>query len=92
MVSEASALAPSPLEVPSEGTHHRKGRILLRPGTESSNPSPSGGESANFWFLSGGADHGRMRPACNLASVRWGNAAHSEVDRCERIFGDDHAL
>jgi len=45
MVSEASALSPSPLEVPSEGTHHRKGRTLLRPGTESSNPSLSSGES-----------------------------------------------
>src|SRR6516162_5002005 len=26
----------------------------------------------------------------NLTSVLSGNAAHSEVDRCERIFGDDH--
>jgi hypothetical protein len=31
-------------------------------------------------------------PPCNLTSVLWGNAAHSEVDRCERIFGDDHEL
>ena len=38
---------PSPLEVPSEGTHHRKGRTLLRPGTESSNPSPSSEESVS---------------------------------------------
>ena len=44
---------PSPLEVPSEGTHHRKGRTLLRPGTESSNPSPSSAESTN---------HGSWRP------------------------------
>jgi hypothetical protein len=70
MVSEASALSPSPLEVPSEGTHHRKGRTLLRPGTESSNLSPSIGEfaanltsvsfgigdrSARFEFQPGGA-------------------------------------
>src|SRR6516162_8120860 len=36
MGSEASALSPSPLEVPSKGSHHGKGRTLLRPGTESS--------------------------------------------------------
>jgi hypothetical protein len=31
-------------------------------------------------------------PPCNLTSVLWGNAAQGEVDRCERIFGDDHEL
>ena len=30
-------------------------RACIARGTGSSNPSPSTGESANFWFLSGGA-------------------------------------
>ena len=33
-----------------------------------------------------------MRPPLQPHLVLWGNAAHSEVDRCERIFGDDHEL
>ena len=37
--------------------------VRARRGTESSNPFPSSGESANFWFLSGGA------PSAALAAV-----------------------
>jgi hypothetical protein len=37
----------------------RPNGLMARPGTESSNPSPSSGESANFWFLSGGSESHR---------------------------------
>ena len=48
MVSWASALSPSPLEVPSEGTHHLKGRTLLRPGTDPRTRSYALPESHEF--------------------------------------------
>src|SRR5271169_705305 len=40
---------------------------FLRRGTNSSNPSPSSGESANFWFLSADSGGSRSRIRDDLA-------------------------